>query len=443
MVITERDTILDAPAPETTDHRQKQLPRGEASSWTSLLPGPQAVLILLLLASVLCRVVWLSKPDNALIFDEAYYVNAARVLLGHEVAAGAPYADQTPGRDPNREHPPLGKVLIAGSMSWLGDNPIGWRLPSVVAGVASIGLLYAIVRAVRRDAWVAVLAAGLFAADNLALVHSRIGSLDMMLVAFMLLGAWLALRRQPLLAGIAFAVAALVKLNGIYGLGAAILVELVLGLWTWRYARGPALAHVRAAGLVLLSGVPVWFIGLWLLDIPFGQFPTPWEHLQYILHFGLSLTRDAGLLNQESYPWQWLVNEVQMTYLRTDQQVLVNDQVVASYATVFFRGAMNPFVIGAAPLGAAYAAWRAFRCRDILGLWVVAWIAATYLPFFPLSILQHRIMYLFYFLPTLPAVAVAVALFVRESGLPRTVQFGYIGAVLLGFITYFPFRSMP
>src|SRR5512133_2658578 len=74
-------------------------PRPTRPSWTWLLPSAQAVLVIVLLASTFTRVVWLSKPTGALIFDEAYYVNAARVLLGWEVPAGAPYAGQPVGLD--------------------------------------------------------------------------------------------------------------------------------------------------------------------------------------------------------------------------------------------------------------------------------------------------------------------------------------------------------
>jgi dolichyl-phosphate-mannose-protein mannosyltransferase len=411
--------------------------------WAWLLPSAQAVLVMVLLVSTFCRVVWLSKPTGALIFDEAYYVNAARVMLGWDIPAGAPYAGQPVGRDPNREHPPLGKAIIAESMRLLGDDAIGWRLPSVLAGSVSILLLYGIVRAAGGDRWLAILAAALFGMDNLALVHSRIASLDMMLVAWLLLGAWCAIRGWPLLAGVSFALAALTKLNGIYGLFALVLVVLIQAVWAWRARRGQTVMHVRRVALLLLGCVPLWIGALWLLDWQFSTYQTPWEHLQYILQYGLSLTRPGGPINQESYPWQWLLNEVPMTYLRTEEQVLANDQVVASYATVFFRGAMNPFIIGVAPLAAAYAVWRTVRFRDTLALWVVAWIVATYLPFFPLAMVQHRISYIFYFLPTLPAVAVAVAMFVRDGSAPRFVLWAYLCAVLVGFVAYFPFRTLP
>jgi len=407
---------------------------------SSFRPDARAVLLLVLLASVLSRLVLLPKPDGALIFDEAYYVNAARIILHLHVVPGAPYADAVPGLDPNTEHPPLGKVLIAGSMRLFGDDAFGWRIPSVAAGIAAVLLVYGVVRAVGGDRWTGTLAAALLTFDNLALVHSRIGSLDMMLVAFLLLGAWCALRGWPIVAGIAFALAALVKVTGILGPAAVVLYEGVLWGWARRDAASSGSRQLRSIASLILAFVSAWLLGLWWLDSAFSAFSSPLAHLQHIFEFGTSLTRDR-VINQESYPWQWLANEVQMTYLRTDAQIIVNGEVTGSYPVIFFRGAMNPFVIAAAPLGVGFALWRTITARDRLGLWVVTWVAAMYLPFVVLALALHRVSYIFYFLPTLPAVAVGVALFLRRAGLPALVTASYLGAVLLGFVLYFPFRS--
>jgi predicted membrane-bound dolichyl-phosphate-mannose-protein mannosyltransferase len=401
------------------------------------------VLVLVLVAAGLVRVLWLSSPNNALIFDELYYVNAARTMIGLPVPDGQPYAGSAVGLDPNREHPPLGKALIAGSMLLLGDTPLGWRLPSLVAGMASLILIDAIVLGAGGEVWLAVLATALFAFDNLALVHSRIGTLDMLLTALMLLAAWCAVRGWSVWAGIACGVAALIKLSGAYGLLAAGALAAIETFWSWRATRRLALRSTLGRFALLITAFALtWLGGLWLLDRQFTLFAAPWDHLQYMLQYGLELARAQGPANSESAPWQWLLNEVQMTYLRVDTQVLVNGTLTETRPIVFFRGAMNPIVIGAAPLALAYALWSAWRTGDRLALWVVTWVLATYLPYYALDLLAHRIAYLFYFLPTLPAVAVGLAMLLRRSGLPGFVTVGYLVGVLLGFIAYYPFRQL-
>ena len=389
------------------------------------------------------RVLWLDRPRRALIFDETYYVNAARIILGLQVPEGAPYHGLPAGLDPNSQHPPGAKLLIAGSMRLFGDNAIGWRLPSVLFGTAAIALVYGIVRRAGGLKPLALLAAFVFAFDNLVFVHSRIATLDIFLVTFLLLGIYLYLGAQPALAGLAFVAATLCKIQGIYGIGAIAAFEAVRIL---AHRRGGKPFQVRdvqplmVAVVVYAAALPLLLGGL---DRMWSTYKNPFDHIGHILHYGFSLARPEGPQGGESNPWQWLVNEVQMPYLRTDVQVLVDGKLRTSRPTVFFRGAMNPYVIFITPIAMAYAARTARRRRNEVPSLALVLFVVTFLPYWPAALLAHRISYIFYFLPVLPAVAIAAAHLMYAPAVGRLVRWAYIGAVLLGFYVYFPFRQVP
>ncbi|HVL54840.1 MAG TPA: glycosyltransferase family 39 protein [Vitreimonas sp.] len=405
--------------------------------------NPTNVLGVILLAALGLRSIWLWVPEGQLIFDEAYYVNAARVLLGEEVGAGAKYHGAPLGLDPNHEHPPLGKVLIAGSMLLFGDGGVGWRLPSLIASMVALAAVYGIVRGVGETAWLGTLAVGLFAADNLALVHSRIGTLDMLALAPLLVGAWLATQQRWALAGIACAVGSLVKLTGAFGLLALLILQVFALTSTWRRTRRLGFDDLRPALLMTSAYGVVAIGGLWLLDLVFTAYRDPWAHLGHMMAFGSRLQAPEGPTGIASNPWQWLVNEVQINYMRVGETVRSNGEVIATRPRIDFRGALNPALIGALPLAFLFAGWLAVRRRSRLAVWAVVWAAANYLPFYVLVILSHRITYLYYFLPVVPALAIAVALLLRRARLPDTVTWGYLAVVAAGFAAYFPFRRLP
>jgi dolichyl-phosphate-mannose-protein mannosyltransferase len=400
--------------------------------------------VLLILALVL-RAIWLNVPAKGLIFDEAYYVNAARVILG--IPATTHYADAVAGFDPNTEHPALGKLIIAGSMAILGDTSIAWRLPSLIFGMIALAAVYLIARDTTKSPWLPVLVTGIVAFDNLTLVHGRIGTLDMLVLAPMLVGSWLAVRKRWILAGIAMGMALLIKITAIYGLGAVALYWLMTEGAAWfRSDQRTRLDAIRGPiGFVVIT-FSIMLAGLTILDATLSQFPSPVDHIVRIITYGANLKAPAtvGICPEiDSRPWQWLFNECQINYYRTDVTVKTGEEIVSKYASVEFRGALNPLLASAIPIAALFTAWYAWKTRNRLALWAIAWGAANWLPYALLAALTPRIMYIYYFLPLVPAVAAGLALLLTRAGLPRPVRWAYLVAYVVGFAALFPFRQIP
>jgi dolichyl-phosphate-mannose--protein O-mannosyl transferase len=136
-----------------------------------------------------------------------------------------------------------------------------------------------------------------------------------------------------------------------------------------------------------------------VLDLPWGVFKNPFEHLRYVFSYGYTLTDAGTSLAAQSAPWQWLINRVPMLYYR------------APDATI--HAAMNPFVVFATVPAVAFAAWAALRRRDQVAFVVLALFAATYLPFLP------------------------------AAGRARLLPWLYAAAVVAGFVWRFPYRGAP
>ncbi|MCX6022904.1 MAG: glycosyltransferase family 39 protein [Chloroflexi bacterium] len=438
---------MEAPAPEFPPD---VLPKPGHSLARRLLdralPGELHLQLLWLLlgVSLMLRLLWLAQPPGALIFDEKYYINSARVLLSIPPGDGV-YEDRPPGLDPNTEHPPLVKLLVAGSMLVLGDNAFGWRLPSVLFGTAGILLMYGVARRVGAEPYAALLAAALLSFDNLAFAHSRIFTLDIFQLTFLLAGIYGYVGGRPAVGGAGLALAALSKSNGMFGLAVLAGFEALRFFHeraSWRARWRPALGRLLRTGAAFAA---VFLLLLWGMDHFWTGYTNPFEHVQHIISYGTALRRDNGPSGIESFPWQWLWNQEQIPYLRVDQHIKVGEEVRETRPLVLFLGAMNPFILHLFPLGLAFAAhvWRRREAEADWGALALAWFFFTYAPFFLTTVLFHRISYLYYFLPTLPAVALANSLFLTRARLPRLVLWVYLAAVLLGFYGYFPFKSIP
>ena len=429
-------------------------------------PGPLALLAIVSLLSLAARFALLGEPcndpcrsanDHKLVFDEVYYVNAARRIAGVPVPAGMPYSTAPAGLDPNAEHPQLAKLIIAGSIEVLGDGPLAWRLGSLIAGSLAILGLFALVRAAGGSRWLGLGAATLMAADNLLLVHGRIGTLDIYVVAVMLWAAVAYLRGHPIVAGILIGVGSCIKLVAPDVLLVLVGIEAV-GLWSARRSGGVRAAAGSLAlrlGSCAAAAAATFFALLAILDRlappydpstgkPVGGGPL--AHLRHMLSFAGAQVSRHGPHGIASYPWQWFGDYKTIVYLN-----IVPGRPAPGLERIHpeahFLGAISPPILLLALPGLALALWSLRPASaaggERTGLVALAWVLGTFLPFQLASMIGDRTSYLYYMVIVMPGVYIAVARFVAHPRAPRWLVGLWVVGVAAAVVLMYPFTPLP
>ena len=437
---------------------------------------PLALLAAVSVLSLAARVAWIDQPcrapcrstaDHLLIFDEAYYVNAARVIAGLTPPSSEKYASSPLGDDPNAEHPQLAKVMIAGSIELLGDGPLAWRLGSIVLGSLAILGMFWLVRAAGGGDWPALGAATLMACDNLLLIHGRIGTLDVYVLAAMIWGVVLYLRGRPVSGGAVIGVGACVKLVSPYALLVLVLLE-GLRLLRARGARPLASAAARL-GLCAASAAAV-FVGLLAVldrvappfDAATGKLLAggPFHHIAHMLSYAAAQTSPHGPSGIASYPWEWLADYKPITYLNINP-ARPSPGLSGVHPSSHFLGMISPPIMLLAVPALVFAVWRLARDQgsgrmsassaapapsaaaddvQILGL---AWFLGTFVPFELLSLLWSRTSYLYYMVIVMPGIYLVVADLVFRARRHRRLVALWMLAVVVAAIVMYPFTPLP
>ena len=123
-----------------------------------------------LLVAALATRLWYFWLPPVVVFDEKYTVAQARNYL-----AGLPFKNT---------HPPFSSILMALSMEFLGDNAVGWRLPSALFGTALVGITYLLGRRICGSRIAAGLSASFAICDGLFIVDSRIALWEIFYLTF-------------------------------------------------------------------------------------------------------------------------------------------------------------------------------------------------------------------------------------------------------------------
>ena len=186
------------------------------------------------------------KPDyrTEMYFDEVYH---ARTAFEH-LHGFAPYENT---------HPPLGKVFIMFGIYLFGMNPFGWRIIGTLFGIFMLPLLYVVAKRLFRNTKAAAVACFLFAVDGMHFAQTRIATIDVYGVFFIIAMCYFMYRYWQMnffvdglkktfvplgLSGIMFGIGCASKWIGFYeGLGLAIALFASLGKRYIEYRRAKQL----------------------------------------------------------------------------------------------------------------------------------------------------------------------------------------------------------
>lgn len=459
--------------------RLSPMPTDRALSWVA------TGMVTLIAATV--RLWGIGFPP-AMQFDEVYYATEGAEMLrqGYENNPGYMFI----------VHPPFGKWLIGAGIAVFGDDSVGWRVPSAIAGSLCVLLLIRAVRRMTRSTLLGCVAGILLAVDGLSIVQSRFALLDIFLAVFVLagfscllvdrdqmrdrladrlpgatgLGPRLGARPWRLAGGVMLGLACGVKWSALWFLAAFAVLSVLWDLGARRAAGlsrpvpGTALRDVPGAvGSLGVAPVAVylatwtgWFLG----ENSYGRhwadtnagfwswLPGPLRSLlqyhwqMWDFHSGLSTPH-----SYQSSPWGWLVTGRPVLFYYPSNPSPTGCGAQTCVRTVLDVG--TPALWWAFVPAVLWAGWIALVRRDWRGWAVLVAFGAGWLTWFSIP---GRTMFIFYMTPLVPFLVIGVTLGLgamlgsARSGEPRRT-FGllavcaYVGLVVVNSAWLWPILS--
>lgn len=331
---------------------------------------------------------------------------------------------------------------MAVGMEAAGDNPFGWRIAGVVCGALTVVAVYLWSYLLLEDRSLASLAAGLAVFNNFLFVMSRIATVDVFLLFFLMwsLAAYTAAltldvgvgtRRILFCAsGVLVGLAGACKWNAIDTLAVFFLLTLAL-LWvSRRMASHPGLSSLAQVRNVEQLGLPVLLIGLILAPIASYSLafwplcrsihrPFSFQELAamnaFMLHFNRTTPVNLFLIS----PWySWPLNISPMRAL----SYLVGNPVITWSGLVALALCLRRF-------------WISDTFPKAL---VLLLFASNY---FQWAVTPQKGLYYYYYYPCVMILGLAIAVATRS--LPPRVLGMRINFLLLAAAALFFLRSYP
>ncbi|MCY9692739.1 glycosyltransferase family 39 protein [Paenibacillus alginolyticus] len=405
---------------------------------------------------------------NGSYFDEIYHARTAYEHL-HQIE---PYEST---------HPPLGKVLMSIGIYVFGLNPFGWRIIGTLFGVGMIPIMYVFAKRMFGRSEYAFIAAFLLTFDFMHFAQTRIATIDvygvffiMLMFYFMYRYTTLSFYREKLwttliplgLSGLFFGIGAASKWIVIYG-GAGLAVLLLLSLLErfgeYRFARNllrkveiePPLSEpehtrlqlveklfVRNTLLTLLWCVLTFIIiplGVYTLSyIPFMMVPGPGHNLKDVVTYQVHMYKyhkDLVATHPFSSPWwEWPMMLRPIWYY---QAKLMPQGMLSSIVSFG-----NPLVWWPGFIAVILSFYVAVTRKDKrLRMLLIAY-CSQYLPW----ILVPRLTFIYHYFAMVPFLVLILTYYIKEYLEEGPLHkkrwvYGYLIAVFVLFVLFYPILS--
>ena len=393
---------------------------------------------------------------NGMIFDEIYHARTA-----YENIHNMSVYEWT--------HPPLGKLIIALGILIFGMKPFGWRIMGALFGVGMIPLLYVFAKRIFKRTDFAFITAGLWAFDCMHFTQTRIATIDVYGVFFILLmfffmyeyvrqdyfAAPLKDKFRPLaLSGVAFGLGCASKWIGCYA-GAGLAVVLFYHLFTAMFeaykGHDESAAARRSLFWKRLWATAGWCC-LWFLLVPgliyfASYFPYYRYEASLRMNYGLKDMWATLLKNQkdmynyhsgltathmcQSMWYQW-----PFTFKSVWFYVSGNGEKISNIASTG-----NPAVWWISSVGAVclFLEWLLGKVKrdPVLPILFVG-VAANYRPW----VLVTRCVFLYHFFATVPFILLSTVylffLLERENRRMHWVKWAWLCLAVVYFILLYP-----
>jgi 4-amino-4-deoxy-L-arabinose transferase-like glycosyltransferase len=378
------------------------------------------------------------------VFDESYYVPAAKDLLN--------------GVASNIEHPFFGKIWGTIGIYLFGNDFFGWRIFYVIIGVLAVYALYLVaLNFVSKEK--ALLAASFLGFESLFFIHTSLFLLEGPPILFALIGFLAYFKKRYYISAFAMGLSVLSKEWSVYFIFALILYHLYVMPRqdiSNVFRKNVAKVVVFLAIMVLTFAIPMWAYDIVYKPYAagFGAITNPIDNFRYYFYYQSLLTGCSSTTSWNCDPWNWIlpfnINPSGYYVVTTTvTTTLANGlQKTVEYHPIDWQGIGN--------LAVWYAIWpitgmllykAASRKFTKVDAFIGFWIVSTYLPWYYVSLVLHRVEYAFYFINTDPALALGIPVLVTamvpdsNKRVQNAVLIVWLFAVLYFFVLYFPVKG--